>query len=291
MNSSSPPRSAAAAAVPGATVVPGFETGGPATTRDALTDIGGAVGRWELWLNMAWQDIRQRYRGSMLGPFWVTINMGLMVALLAYIYGRLLGAAIREYLPFLTLGFLVWRWVELSVNESTLVFIVANRYIKQIRLPVCLFVFRLLSRNLIVFAHNFLVYVVVAAIVGLNPGWVALLAVPGLLLGTVCLFWITLLFGMLSARFRDFPQIITSLMPIVFYVTPILWEPRLIGARRFVLVDYNPVYYFIEIIRAPLMGHAPPVGFWKVTVIITLALTAIAFPIFRRFRGRLAYWV
>jgi ABC-type polysaccharide/polyol phosphate export permease len=268
-----------------------FETGGPATTADALADIGDALRRRELFLTMAWQDIRQRYRGSMLGPFWVTINMGVMVALLAAIYSRLLGAGIKEYLPFLTLGFLVWRWIELSLNESTLVFIIANRYIKQLRLPVTLFVFRLIARNLIVFAHNFVVYIVVAAIIGLNPGWIALLAIPGLMLGTICVFWITLLFGMLSARFRDFPQIISSLIPIVFYVTPILWEPRLLGAQRFVLVDYNPVYYFLEIVRAPLMGHAPPAGFWKVTIGITLLLTLVGFPIFRRFRGRLAYWV
>jgi ABC-2 type transport system permease protein/lipopolysaccharide transport system permease protein len=277
--------------LPGAAPLSAFETGGPATTRDAFADVGNALGRWELWLTMAWQDIRQRYRGSMLGPFWVTINMGLMVALLASIYSKLLGAAIQEYLPFLTLGFLIWRWIELSVNESTLVFIIANRYIKQLRLPVTLFVFRLIARNLIVFAHNFVVYLVVAVIVGLNPGWDALLAIPGLILGTICIFWITLLFGMLSARFRDFPQIIASLIPIAFYVTPILWEPKLIGARRFVLVDYNPFYYFLEVIRAPLMGHAPPAGFWKVTIAITLALTAIGFPTFRRFRGRLSYWV
>jgi ABC-type polysaccharide/polyol phosphate export permease len=268
-----------------------FETGGPATTRDAFADFASTLWRSDLFLTMAWQDIRQRYRGSMLGPFWVTINMGLMVALLASIYSRLLGAATAEYLPFLTLGFLVWRWMELSATESTMVFIVANRYIKQLRLPVTLFVFRLLARNLIVFAHNFVVYLVVAAIVGLNPGWQALLAIPGLLLGVVCMFWVSMLFGMLSARFRDFPQIIASLIQIVFYVTPILWEPKLLGARRFVLVDYNPVYYLIEIVRAPLMGHAPPVGFWKVAILIAVGLTAVGFPIFRRFRGRLAYWV
>jgi ABC-type polysaccharide/polyol phosphate export permease len=105
------------------------------------------------------------------------------------------------------------------------------------------------------------------------------------------MFWVSMLFAMLSARFRDFPQIINSLIQIVFYVTPILYQPKLLGARRYVLVDFNPVYYFIEIVRAPLTGHLPPAGFWKVTVLITVALTLIVFPIFRRFRGRVAYWV
>ncbi len=268
-----------------------FETGGPPTTADALDDIGKAIGRSDLWIAMAWQDIRQRYRGSMLGPFWVTINMGLMVLLLSTIYGRLFSAAQRDYMPFLTLGFLTWQWMSNTATESTLLFIIANRYIKQTRLPITLFVFRLLARNLIVLAHNFVVYVVVLLIVGLRPGWVALLAIPGLMLGLICMFWISMFFGMLSARFRDFPQIINSLIQVVFYVTPILWQPAQLGAKRFVLVDYNPVYYFIEIVRSPLMGHEPPAGFWKVTVLITLAITIVVFPIFRRFRGRVAYWV
>jgi lipopolysaccharide transport system permease protein len=172
-----------------------------------------------------------------------------------------------------------------------LVFIMANRYIKQTRLPITLFVFRLLARNLIVLAHNFVIYLIVIVVVGLRPGWTSLLAIPGLLLGMICMFWISMFFGMLSARFRDFPQIITSLIQVVFYVTPILWQPSQLGSKRYVLVDFNPVYYFIEIVRSPLMGHLPPAGFWKVTVLITLAMSIIVFPIFRRFRGRVAYWV
>jgi lipopolysaccharide transport system permease protein len=268
-----------------------FETGGPPTTGDALADIGQAVRRSDLWFAMAWQDIRQRYRGSMLGPFWVTINMGLMVGLLSSIYGRLFGAEQTEYVPFLALGLLTWQWMSQTATESTLVFIMANRYIKQTRLPITLFVFRLLARNLIVLAHNFVIYLIVIVVVGLRPGWTSLLAIPGLLLGMICMFWISMLFGMLSARFRDFPQIITSLIQVVFYVTPILWQPSQLGSKRYVLVDFNPVYYFIEIVRSPLMGHLPPAGFWKVTVLITLAMSIIVFPIFRRFRGRVAYWV
>jgi ABC-type polysaccharide/polyol phosphate export permease len=269
----------------------GFETGGSPTTRMALVDISQALVQWELWLTMAWQDIRRRYRGSMLGPFWVTISMGIMVGVLTAIYGRIFRAPAEHYVPFLTLGFLAWLWMANTANESTLLFVTAQRYVKQVRLPITLFVFRLVARNLIVLAHNFLVYIVVILLVGLRPGWVALLAIPGLLLSIICMFWISLLFGMLGARFRDFPQIITSLVQVVFYVTPIMWEPDQLGSRRYSIVDYNPVYYFIEIVRAPLLGHMPPVGYWKLSFLITLGVTLIVFPIFRRFRGRVAYWV
>jgi ABC-type polysaccharide/polyol phosphate export permease len=281
----------APAATPADTPPVVFETGGAPTTAQAFADIFHAIGRWELWLTMAWQDIKQRYRGSLLGPFWVTINMGVMIGSLTLIYGRLFGAQQKEYLPFLTLGFLVWLWMSNAATEATQVFVTAQRYVKQIRLPLTLFMFRLLARNLIILAHNFVVYIVVILAIGLNPGWAALLAIPGLLLGMVCMFWITTLFGMLGARFRDFPQIVTSLIQVVFYVTPIIWQPGQLAGRRYLIVDLNPVYYFIEIVRDPLMGHAPPIGYWKVTGLITLAITLLVFPLFRRFRNRLAYWV
>lgn len=268
-----------------------FTTGGRPTTAQALADISNALMSRELWVAMAWQDIKQRYRGSMLGPFWVTINMGVMVGLLTLIYGRLFNAAAKDYLPFLTLGFLVWQWMQLAINEASLLFVTARRYVRQVRLPITLFVFRLLARNLIVLAHNFVIYILVVLIVGLRPGWIGLLAIPGLLIGAISLFWICLFLAMLGARFRDFPQIVTSAVQVIFYITPILWQPGQLGHRRYVLVDFNPVYYFIEIVRAPLLGHLPPAGYWKVTGLITLALTLIVFPLFRRFRGRIAYWV
>jgi ABC-type polysaccharide/polyol phosphate export permease len=271
--------------------VASFTTGGRPTMAQALADIRNALMSRELWVAMAWQDIKQRYRGSMLGPFWVTINMGVMVGLLTLIYGRLFNAAAKDYLPFLTLGFLVWQWMQLAINEASLLFVTARRYVRQVRLPITLFVFRLLARNLIVLAHNFVIYILVVLVVGLRPGWVGLLAIPGLLIGAISLFWICLFLAMLGARFRDFPQIVTSAVQVIFYITPILWQPGQLGHRRYVLVDFNPVYYFIEIVRAPLLGHLPPVGYWKVTGLITLALTLVVFPLFRRFRGRIAYWV
>jgi ABC-type polysaccharide/polyol phosphate export permease len=269
----------------------GYQTGGRPTTGEAIADIRDAIARHELWMAMAWQDIRQRYRDSMLGPFWVTINMGIMVGLMSLIYGRLFHTPQSDYVPFLTLGFLSWLWMSNTITESTTLFVLAGRYIKQTRLPITLFVFRLLARNLIVLAHNFVIYIVVALVTGLRPGWTALLALPGMLITMVCLFWIGMLFAMLSARFRDFPQIINSLVQVVFYVTPILWQPAQLGVKRFLIVDFNPVYYFIEIVRGPLTGHPPPVGFWKLTILIALVITALVFPLFRRFRGRVAYWV
>ena len=68
--------------------------------RSALGDVVDGLQHWELWSTHGWNDIRQRYRRSIVGPFWLTISMGVMVAGLAYLYAGLFGQSIEKYLPY-----------------------------------------------------------------------------------------------------------------------------------------------------------------------------------------------
>ena len=93
----------------------------------------------------------------------------------------------------------------------------------------------------------------------------------------------------LSARFRDIPQFINSLAQILFFVTPIMWMPELLGDH--LLLNINPFYHLIEIVRRPLLGFAPTLFDYAVVVLITVLNLAISGAIFVRFRSRIAYWV
>ena len=63
---------------------------------DAVGDLIEGLARWELWSTLGWHDIRQRYRRSIVGPFWLTLSMGVMVAGLAYLYAGPVRAEHRE---------------------------------------------------------------------------------------------------------------------------------------------------------------------------------------------------
>ena len=54
---------------------------------DPLRDFSSALERWRLWSLLGWLDIRQRYARSALGPFWITLSMGVMVGSLGLVYG------------------------------------------------------------------------------------------------------------------------------------------------------------------------------------------------------------
>lgn len=262
----------------------------PSQARLALLDLADGARARYLWSRLGWQDIRKRYRRSVLGPFWLTLSMGAFVAALGTLYGVLFDAHIAEYMPFLALGVIVWTLISDIIRDGCNAFIASQSIIKQVGLPLSVHVYRLLWRNLLTLLHNAVVFVVVALVFGVWPGWNGLLALPGLALLCLTGLWVALLFGIVSARFRDVPPIMSSVLRICFFVTPIIWTPDLIPTRPMVL-DVNPFYHFIEVVRAPLLGQAPGLLSWIVVLGLTCAGWLVTFEFFRRHRRRIAYWV
>ena len=226
----------------------------------------------------------------MLGPFWLTISMGVLVGALGTLYGVLLRVEIADYVPFLALGFIIWTLISGVITDGCNAFISAEGIIKQVGLPLSVHVYRLLWRNLLILCHNAVVFVIVAAIFTVWPGWAGLLAFPGLVLLCLNGIWAGLLLGILSARFRDVPPIVASVVRILFFVTPIIWMPELMPGRAMVL-DFNPFFHLVEVVRAPLLGQVPGLVSWIAVLGITLAGWLLTFEFFRRYRRRIAYWV
>ena len=256
----------------------------------ALFDLIEGVRVPHLWGLLGWQDIRGRYRRSKLGPFWITISMGVLVAVLGTLYGGILKVEITAYLPHLTLGFIVWGLISGLITESCSAFTSAGSIITQVNLPLSVHVYRVIWRNLIIFFHNAVIFVVVAVTFSIWPGWAGLLALPGLAL--ICLngVWAGMLLGAVSARFRDVPPIVSSIVRIVFFVTPIIWMPELLPNRA-VFLDLNPFFHILELVRAPLLGQVPGLTSWLAVFGMTLVGWLLMFVLFRLYRWRIAYWV
>ena len=256
----------------------------------AVKDLSDGFDRWRLVLALAWQDIKMRYRGSILGPFWITISMGVMIGTLGFLYSALFKLDAKEYLPFLAGGILTWNLISSLITEGCDTFIRASHYIKQIRFPASVFVYRMVLRNLIVFAHTIVIYGFVMLAFAIPPSWTMLASLGGLLIFALNGAWVSLFLGTACARFRDIPPIIGSMVQIAFFLSPIIWRPDLLG-DKVMIVDYNIFYYFLQLIRGPLMGDMPPLHFWLVTCGVTALGWIGAFFFFAAYRRRIAYWV
>ena len=258
--------------------------------RHALADLRDGASLWRLAATLGWLDIRLRYRGSMLGPFWLTISTGVMVGMLGFLYSKLFHMDLQEYLPFLALSQVLWSFMATIVAEACGTFTDMVGLIRSVRMPMFVFSLRVLVRNVLVLAHNVVVIVVVFAIFGVWPGWQALLIVPGLLLWACNALALTLLLGGLCARFRDIAPIVNSLLQIIFFVTPVIWKPSQLGHYQ-VYLPLNPMYDLLEIVRGPLLGDPVSLLTWGGAIGFSGLLCGLSWLFFIRARGRVAFWV
>ena len=256
----------------------------------ALADI--RVGAWSLhlWPTLAWQEIKQRYRRSLLGPFWLTISTALFIAGMGPLYGALMGQPASQYIHFLAVGFIVWQFISGLITEGCQAFIAAEGFIKQTRLPLTVHALRVVWRNVLILAHNFIIVILVSAYFLPSWNW-GLLTVPaGISVIALNGLWLGLLLGLLSARFRDIPQIVTSLVQLLFFVTPIFWRPEMLTTNKWV-ADWNPIFHLIELVRAPILGQPFPAASWQVAIVVTAGGWLVAIAVFARYRARIAYWM
>ena len=258
--------------------------------RNALNDFRSGLALWQLWGRLGWNDILARYRRSILGPFWLTLSTAIMVISLGLLYAQLFQTPIHDLMPFLCIGLLIWNFMSSFILEGGTLFVGAESYIKQVRLPYFLYVYRSAWSKLIILAHNIVIYFALLLYFQIWPGAVSLLAIPGLIIVIINGALANLFIGMASARFRDIPQLINSVVQIMFFITPIMWKPELLKGRTFI-ADYNPFFHLLEVVRAPLLGLIPSATSYFAVLLITLMNLLIVGMFFARFRSRISYWV
>jgi lipopolysaccharide transport system permease protein len=267
-----------------------IDAANPRHTERALADLRDGLSQWRLALALARLDLRNRYRGSVLGPLWMSLSTLIMLIGLGLLYGALFKFKLSNYLPHLAVSLIVWQWMAGFINDSCATLTSAEGVIRQMRLPYTLHALRVAFRNTLVAAHSLALIPIVFLIFGHVPGPEALLAIPGLVLIGINMLAGGLLLGMVCARFRDIPPIVANVVQLAFFVSPILWKPELLGDAM-VWMAFNPFYAMLETVRGPLLeGGGPPLA-WLAAIFYTTLHVVLAGFLFARFRSRIAFWV
>lgn len=256
----------------------------------ALRDIVHGTLSIHVWPMLAWQEIRQRYRRSMLGPFWLTISTGALIGGMGPLYGKLFGQHLASYFPYLAIGYILWMFIAGLVNEGCTAFTAAAGMIQQTSLPLSIHVLRVVHRNLITFAHNLIILVIILVFFPPPLSWDLLLFPAGVLMIALNGVWVGLLIGLFCTRFRDVPLIIQSVMQVAFFLTPVMWNANSLGHYKW-FADWNPFTHFLAAVRDPLLGLPTPWESWAAVLVITVVGYCIAFAFFARYRARIAYWL
>ncbi len=256
----------------------------------ALRDLRASYDRRGLAWSLAWHDVVSRYRGSILGPFWITLSMGLMVLGIGVLYAKLFSIPVQDFLPFVAIGIVFFGLISGMINEGCETFVNASGMLSQTSLPMFTFVWRTVLRNLINLAHHLVIIVVVLLVYGYWRTANVPLALLGVLFVIVNASWLSMLVGIASARFRDIPQIVVSIMQFAIFMTPVFWKPDRFPDRHAVL-DLNPFYHLLQVVRAPLLGEAAGGHSYLILSIMALAGWAVTFTVFALTRRRIVHYL
>lgn len=258
--------------------------------KTGLSDVLSGLGMHELWRMLAWSEIVQRYRRSSLGPFWITISMAISVGVLGPLYGTLFNQDLAHYVPYLAVGMVVWSLISNMITDCSNAFIMSEGFVKEFDLPISLYVYRVVYRNFLIAGHNMIVVLLVLLVYPPDLGLNLLFVPAGLLLIAIFGVFVGLIFGVLGTRFRDIQQLIGNLLMLMFFITPIMWRPTMLREHEWVL-NYNPLYCLVQIVRAPLMGE--PLGFWITAnlLVVTVVSGLVSLFVFGKYRNRIAYWL
>ena len=257
----------------------------------ALIDISEGLKERRIWFLLAWQDVKLRYRRSTLGPFWITLSMAITIYSMGLLYGRLFKMDLSQYYPFLASGILTWSLISSLLTEGVTIFVEAEQFIKQMKQPYSVFVFRIITRCFIIFFHNILVFLPIIFIFHVKIS-IASMFIPF----SLVIIWINgaslgVILALLGTRFRDLAQLIISVVQIIFFLTPIIWSPSALPERYHYIIKINPFAQFLELLRNPLLGISPSQYTILFTCLVTLLGLCISFSIFARYRARIPYWL
>ena len=259
--------------------------------RAAVSDIREGLRRRRSWSYLAVENVKNRYRRTVFGPWWLTLQMVILIAGISIVFGQLLNTDLRSFVPYVGLGFIAFSLLSGLTSTAAVVFIAGSSTLKSTRQPLSNLVLRDVGVQFINFAHNMVIYLVflVIGLVPLSPKIlialpiVAVIAANGLFLG----LWL----GIAVARFRDLQPFITSILGVAIFFSPVFYNLDNLSPGIRNLLVWNPFTYLIMAFRAPLIGEPLLPSYYIGTALVTVINVALGLAVFTRARSRLPYWV
>jgi lipopolysaccharide transport system permease protein len=218
--------------------------------------------------------------------------MAVQVVAIGLVFGLIFGTPLEEFLPYLAVSLILWSFLSSSILDGSMGYITGEAILRQLPIPFYVHIIRSIWKNVLMLGHNIVILPILFIVFLRLPNWNLLLVVPGFFITVAFLAYSSSVLALLTARYRDMQQITASVMVVMFYVTPVIWQPALIpSGTAHLLLGLNPFYHFLQIVRLPILGQAPTFENWALSLAMTLIAGLVAYLASKKYKSRLAYWV
>lgn len=263
--------------------------GGELTGSTTLAhDIWRSINQVRLWKFLAWRGLVKRYDRTWLGFLWIPGSALIHMAFVGTVFSFIFPGG--RYIPHFVLGFAAWSVIARGLNESARLWRGAEKYLKHLSIPVSVFLIQLIAQSAIRLAFIVPIAFVIALFFNARPSWETLLVIPGVLLLLANLAWALTIMSVVCMRLRDVGSFLPNAVFMCYLMTPIIWEPQRLGDKEW-LVNFNPFFHLVELIRAPLQGDAPTAITWAVACGMIAIGTPIAYAALAATRKRIVLWM
>lgn len=238
------------------------------------------------WIHLALSDLRSRWRRSFFGIFWSFIQPLGMTLLLSIVFSRMFHMDIVTYAPYILSGIIIWDFIIACITGGSLSFVQADAYIKQCRNPLAIYTLRtVLSSVIVLFIASISLFIWAAVALPNNIGWCWISALTIYPILVIIAWPVATLLAYIGVRFRDVPHAMGLVMQALWFVSPVYFDANMFRRGGLnVLVDFNPIYHVLQLIRAPLLD-----GAWPTLTNFTFSIgTAAVFGILACIVGRSA---
>ena len=259
--------------------------------KGALEDITSGTLNWRPWFVLGISEVQQRYRRSTLGPFWVTLTMAVQAAIMGFLLALLFNQEVNKFLPFICISLIVWGYFSSALNEGAMSFISMSGIIMQVKRPLYTYIALILWRNTIIFLHTVPVFFWAAWYYEIYPGLSYFLIPISLLIFVANVSWMSLLLGIISARFHDIPPIVHNALNVLVWLTPVYYNSSQLSDKTRKILELNPLTHIIEIVRGPFLNTPPDFSVWIISLIVAFCGWMLTIVVFAKYRSRIPYWL
>lgn len=197
----------------------------------------------------------------------------------------------EKYVPWMATGVVAWNLISLTINEGAEAFIYGAQIIRQTSIPLPLFVWRVVLRNILNFCHQVVVIVGIAIWFKFLTKMNVPLAFVGLVLVMLNVAWIAFVAAILSARYRDVQQVISTVLQLIFFISPVLWIPQDMNGVRSLLLTADPVFHMLAVIRDPLLARPIQWNSYVFLVVMGAAGWTVTIGLYAAVRRRIVHYL
>lgn len=254
-----------------------------------IKELFNQIPEWIYWGPQAISAIKFRFSRTKLGILWVLMGTILYVGSLSLVFSHVLNYPFNETISYISVSLIFWTFMSSTINESAQAFIVERTAIQNTACPILCYPFRVIFLNILYLLLNLTVIALILPIFGELTLASIYLFIPSVILFILVVAAASLLISIASIRFRDIPFLIQNLLQILFFVTPIIWRMEDMQGR-FKVLEYNPLYLLIEMIRMPLLNSSVN-GFFVFSCIgLLIVTTCLLCLVLKSCKHKIVYW-